>query len=299
MASLFGLRRGRRRVASTAEATTNGRVLTRRCSAPPTQKAMVWTPRIRGEMHPSRVDVGHTSGWAKLLASQNRLRIVVALLRGPTTVSGLAADLELELDAVSWHLRELRRAHLVTARRWGRLSSYEIDARRIKPVLAALHRLPRRRGGRSGHVRSMSSLRQPIPDLRQARTCYDHLAGGAGVYLLRELIQRTWLVPSQNGGRAQYALSGRGMRALTSRGVKVLRAHRTRRALAYGCADWSESHRHLGGALGAEILAALLRAGILQRVGRSRRLVWQRPIASWLGGAGRGGLLAAGRARSQ
>lgn len=231
--------------------------------------------------------IAHASGWVRLLSSQNRLRIVVALLRGPATVSGLAAALELERDAVSWHLRRLRRARLVTARRWGRLSAYEIDVRKVKPVLTALRRLPRRGGDMSGGIRLPSGPRGPAPDLRQARTCYDHLAGGAGVYLLRELLQRAWLVQRENGRRAEYVLSGRGMRALRIRGVNVLRAYRVRRKFAYGCADWSEPHRHLGGALGAEILAALVRAATLRRVGRSRGLEWQRPIASWLGSEGR------------
>lgn len=233
-------------------------------------------------MRDTSVDMVHVLRAARLLSSPTRLRIMAVLPRKETSVSDLAARLDVEQDLISWHLRALRAAHLVSARRWGRLVVYRIDADRIPPALAIWQRL-RRQGDHPPRDHASGSPRSRMPDLRQARTCYDHLAGGAGVHVLKKLLDRGWLLRKADGKGPEYALTARGTHALRRRGVNVLRAYRVRRKLAYGCADWSAPHRHLGGALGAEILAALFNATILSRVGRSRRLLWRRPIAAWLG----------------
>ena len=49
-----------------------------------------------------------------------------------------------------------------------------------------------------------------------------------------------------------------GAAALAAAGVDLSAGRRTRRAFAIECADWTERRPHLGGALGAALLAALL-----------------------------------------
>ena len=56
-------------------------------------------------------------------------------------------------------------------------------------------------------------------------------------------------------------VSAQGAAALGRLGVNLSIAQRSRRALAIDCPDWTERRAHLGGALGAALLAALLDQG--------------------------------------
>src|SRR2546423_1587776 len=108
--------------------------------------------------------------------------------------------------------------------------------------------------------------------LRQARTCYDHLAGVAGGQVLEGLCQRGWL-ESQADPRPTYRLTSPGTQACAARGVDIVQSRTARRAFAYGCLDWTERRPHLGGALGAAVLAALVAHGVVRREQASRTVV--------------------------
>jgi hypothetical protein len=165
--------------------------------------------------------------------------------------------------------------------RLGRQRIYHPDAAHIEAVLTALGTLtpntPPRSPQATREVRRNTTL-------RQARTCYDHLAGVAGVQLLDEMFRRGWLEPNEPGEnmRSLYRLTPQGTQALRERGVDVVRACKTRRRFAFGCVDWTERRAHLGEALGAAILEAMLRAGIVQRQQQSRAVICQKPVGDWL-----------------
>jgi hypothetical protein len=119
--------------------------------------------------------------------------------------------------------------------------------------------------------------------VRQARTCYDHLAGVAGVKLMDAMLQRGWLeVSGQSGARTGYQFTPAGEQALTNRGVDLRRASKSRRMHAYGCVDWTERRFHLGGALAAGILDALGNAGVIRCESGTRAVTLLKPIAGWL-----------------
>ncbi len=118
--------------------------------------------------------------------------------------------------------------------------------------------------------------------LRQARTCYNHLAGVAGVNLLDELVRREWLTTVADGERPDYELTGAGAIALAERGVDLAAVRCSGRRLAYGCPDWTEGRLHLAGALASEILAALRAAGVIEQEPGSRAVWQRRSLADWL-----------------
>src|SRR5258706_15517618 len=86
--------------------------------------------------------------------------------------------------------------------------------------------------------------------LRRARTCYDHLAGVAGVGLLETIRKRGWVRALEQDGPG-YELTRAGARALARRGVDVDGARASRRRFATACLDRTERRPHLGGAPGA------------------------------------------------
>lgn len=71
-----------------------------------------------------------------------RLRMLRALGEADElTVSDLAERLHISQPLVSWHLRRLRQAGIVTARRVGRESYYALDQGRLAAYQAAFDRL--------------------------------------------------------------------------------------------------------------------------------------------------------------
>ena len=116
--------------------------------------------------------------------------------------------------------------------------------------------------------------------LRQARTCYGHLAGVAGVALLDELLRRGWLA-AEAGSLPRYVVTSEGERAFGERGVAPPPAT-SRRPGARACLDWTERCPHLGGVLGVSIVDALVRRGLLRREQGSRVVTLRGPLAGWL-----------------
>ncbi len=65
--------------------------------------------------------------WFRLLADENRLRIIETLFNGPQNVTALVEKLALEQSLVSHHLASLRREGLVHPIRKGRSLYYELS----------------------------------------------------------------------------------------------------------------------------------------------------------------------------
>jgi DNA-binding transcriptional ArsR family regulator len=218
---------------------------------------------------------------AQAFADSTRMRILLLLLEGEATVSDIATRLGVPQPRVSTHLACLRQVGLVSVARLGRQHIYRPDTGRIEAVLEALRALTPTTPPRS--LQAVREVRRNTT-MRQARTCYDHLAGVAGVQLLEAMLRHGWLEPTIDAAHLPsfYRLTLQGSQALSARGVDVVRAHKGRRRFAFGCLDWTERRAHLGGALGAAIFEAMVTAGMIQRQPQSRTVVFQQPVVDWL-----------------
>ena len=222
------------------------------------------------------------AGLAGALGEPSRLAILNALLEREATVNDLASRLDLAQPRVSTHLARLRTAGLVTRVSTGRHRAYRVDVARVKRLLEALYAVGSgaSRASRQPSPRAGRERRRDTP-LRQARTCYDHLAGIEGVKLLREMQRRGWLLQGTKK-EAAYELTASGVRALARRGVDVDAARASRRRFAAPCLDWTERQPHLGGALGAGILDALFAKTYLRRRRKGREVRIVKPLTGWL-----------------
>jgi len=127
-------------------------------------------------------------------------------------------------------------------------------------------------------VRTLRQSREAAA-LAEARTCYDHLAGRAGVELLDSLLRRGLLKerslsrtnPSDTSA-TRFEVTGAGARALSSFGLNVSEVRRSRRHFAGTCIDWTQRRGHLNGALAAAITTRLFELGWIER-GQRRRSV--------------------------
>ena len=94
------------------------------------------------------------------------------------------------------------------------------------------------------------------------------MAGTLAVRIHDAMLTRQWLVAD---GR-DYALTPLGEASLAQIGVDAAQARQRRRRFACACLDWSERRSHLGGALGAALLDALVQRGWITKDLDSRAL---------------------------
>jgi len=184
-----------------------------------------------------------------------------------------------ELIAASQRYDELAangngNGHAATAAEWAALVAA------IREVAAALEALGLISPGLP--VRSLRQSREAAA-LAEARTCYDHLAGRAGVEVLDGLLRQGLL--EEKSGRTdrgdtsshRFEVTGAGAKELSSFGLNLLQLRRSRRQFAGACIDWTQRRRHLNGALAAAITSRMFELSWIER-GQRRRSVRITPV---------------------
>ncbi|WP_281685587.1 hypothetical protein [Thalassobaculum salexigens] len=105
--------------------------------------------------------------------------------------------------------------------------------------------------------------------MRLARTCYDHLAGGLGVAVTDALVARGVIAFDDGAG----IVTPNGMERLAALGIAVdAPTTRVTRPLCRPCLDWSERRPHLAGRLGAAVCSHFIEQHWVTRVAGSRAL---------------------------
>jgi len=198
---------------------------------------------------------------AALIGNPASASMLMAMMAGPAlTVSELAQEGGLSLSTASGHLAKLERAGLVATERQGRHRYFRLADPDVALALEGLIPV----AARAGHLRTRPGPRDP--ELRRARSCYDHLAGNLAVMLFDRCIERRLLVRRGDDLR----ITERGHEFFARRGIDAPALDRGRRPLCRPCLDWSERRSHLGGTLGAAILDEIVRQGWAVRERKTR-----------------------------
>lgn len=204
---------------------------------------------------------------AGLLADPGRAAMLWALMDGSARPAGeLALIAGLSASSTSGHLARLSEGGLLAVESRGRNRYYRLAAPEIGVAIEALATASL--VSQPPRVRALPVSRTTPPALRQARTCYDHLAGELAVGLFDRMWQAGWL--AVDGTRVD--LTGDGVHAIARLGVDLDATRRKRRQFACTCPDWSERKPHLGGALGAALLDVMLEKGWIEPTQASRAL---------------------------
>jgi DNA-binding transcriptional ArsR family regulator len=195
---------------------------------------------------------------AAAIGEPARARILYCLMDGHArTSTELSVVAEVSPSTASVHLNRLKTAHLVKALVRGKHRFYSLEGPNVASALESLSVLAG--GSRDKFVPSTSSR------LRAARTCYDHIAGTAGVCLHDRFKALGWLSIGSNGNDISYGLSLEATETFEGLGIDIKATRLLRRRFAYACLDWSERRPHVGGALGAALLnVALKRKWVVQ-----------------------------------
>jgi DNA-binding transcriptional ArsR family regulator len=206
---------------------------------------------------------------AALMADPTRAAILRALLPDRPLAAGELARLAgVSAATASFHLSKLLDGGMITVARQGRHRYYRLAGHEVATAIEALGLI-----SPALPVRTLRQSREAAA-LTQARTCYDHLAGRAGVELLDSLLRHRLLNEEQEpSGRtswadtpaARFEVTGAGARTLSSFGINVGEVRRSRRHFAGTCIDWTQRRGHLNGALAAAILSRLFELGWIER----------------------------------
>ncbi|WP_406050206.1 ArsR/SmtB family transcription factor [Kribbella sp. NBC_00889] len=216
---------------------------------------------------------------AALLAEPARAKVLMALADGRALpASLLATEAGVSPQTVSSHLHKLLDGGLLEMERSGRHRYYRLAGPEVAAAVEAVARIAK--------PQPINSLRQSTraAALREARTCYDHLAGRLGVALLEGLVRREALV--RTDGRTgtdrrpedplaqqlpdgPYALGPAAAEVFGELGVDLSEKASGRRLLRF-CVDWSEQRHHLAGRLGAMVANATLEKDWVRRRPRQR-----------------------------
>ena len=202
---------------------------------------------------------------AALLADASRARLLSYLLGGELASAGeLAACASVTASPASAHLAQLLEAGLLACEPRGRHRYYRLADAEVAHALEALA-LVAERGSHEAEWARPARAR-----LREARCCYGHLAGRAGVALLMHLQQEQWLETAASGAGPVFTLSARGAEGIAGWGLdgqawRARLASAGQRRQAYPCLDWSERRDHLAGPLGNALLDHFISRGWLRR----------------------------------
>jgi DNA-binding transcriptional ArsR family regulator len=200
---------------------------------------------------------------AALIGDPARSSMLLALLGGhELTASELAFRAGASPSSASAHLSKLVDGGLLTVTPSGRQRLFHLTSSDVAHAVEALAAVAR-------PVRIVALTQDTaMQRLREARSCYDHLAGRLGVAITDHLVQEGAIALAQRS----FDVTKRGEKVLRRIGVDLERARASRRSFARACLDWTERRPHLAGSLGAAMLRRFLAAGWVVCSARSRAL---------------------------
>jgi DNA-binding transcriptional ArsR family regulator len=204
---------------------------------------------------------------AALFAHPSRARMLAALTDGRALPASVLADESgVAASTASGHLAQLVAAGVLTVEQSGRHRYYRLAGAEVATAIEALSVI-----APQPPVRSLREATRAAA-MRQARTCYDHLAGRFGVSVLEALLEQGAFSRTDGGSgtarradsrlaasvrRHPFRLGAAADEVFARLGIDLpalLARPASARPLLRFCVDWSEQRYHLAGALGAAVL---------------------------------------------
>ena len=199
---------------------------------------------------------------AALVGDPARANILCALLDGRAlTASELAYAAHISPQTASGHLGKLSAAGLIVPAQQGRHRYFRLAGAHVAAMLESITAVVAIAPPRFRPIRIDDAM-------RQARMCYDHIAGQLGVTLADALRAQQHIEFADDGGIVTPA----GETFFARLGVDLATSRQSRRVFCRPCIDWSERRAHLAGAVGAAIADRLMALRWIARKRDSRAL---------------------------
>lgn len=207
---------------------------------------------------------------AALLADPSRAAMLLAMLDGKAyTAKELARAARVTPQTASFHLDKMLNARLLEVLRQGRHRYFRLADSEVASTLESVLVLQ--------NTPSPEQISSGCPpQLHEARTCFDHIAGKLGVRLYRACAARGWVTYSGS----EMAVTDAAGHLLDELGIRR----------EYGpigarpCLDWSERDFHFSGDFGRFLLHGMIEQRWVLR-GKARALTLTekgaRRLKSW------------------
>lgn len=198
---------------------------------------------------------------AALIGDPARANILSALMSGKAlTATELAHEAGVTVQTASAHLAKLEAGGLCDARKSGRHKYISLSGPEVAEVLEALMGL----AAGQGHLRTRTGPADNA--MREARVCYNHLAGARGIAMYDAMIARGDLLEQGD----DVTLSGQGAAFVAGFGIDLVALEKARAPVCRTCLDWSARRTHLAGGLGRAMLVQMEQLGWAKREKGSR-----------------------------
>jgi DNA-binding transcriptional ArsR family regulator len=205
---------------------------------------------------------------AALSGDPARASMLHALMDGRAlTATELAKAAGITAQTASGHLSRMTSVGLLSVERQGRHRYHRLATPSVARMLESIMEV----AAELEPDRSRLTVGPRDAAMREARTCYDHLAGRLGVALADALTLRGHVELTGDAG----LLTDSGVAFLGDLGIDTApllarRTQRSGRVLCRPCLDWSERRPHLAGAVGAALCAHSLAQGWTRRLDGTR-----------------------------
>lgn len=203
----------------------------------------------------------------RLLTDKSRVTILDILMDGRAyTVNEIASFTKLKQHTVSYHLKRLTEANLITVTQYGRFRYYSISDTLTPELFEILSNY--------SPLEPTKSYNQHFAkkELKQARTCYDHIAGELGVKITDFLIAENIIVANKNDS-GDYGVTASGKIFLEEElDINITDLKNKKRKFCINCLDWSERKNHIAGALAKAILDSLIKNNYITQNSGSRAI---------------------------
>ncbi len=170
----------------------------------------------------------HFSHIASLIGEKSRAIMLWNLLDGKAyTATELATGANISATAASNHLSKLVKANLLAVEKQGRHKYYRFANDSVALVIENIANLI--------PILDLSKLNKELPlfGMKYARTCYDHLAGRAGVEITKALLSKKIIVATTN----TYNITPTGKNWFNELGVDINSVLSMKRKLAFPFLD--------------------------------------------------------------
>lgn len=205
---------------------------------------------------------------ASLVGDPARANMLTSLMDGGAlTASELALEAGVSLPTASSHLSKLVEGGLLKLASQGRHRYFGLAGPQVAAMLESIMGV----AAQAGPTRT-----RPGPKdvkMRQARVCYDHLAGEQAVAMLDRFVAEEIVVREGDAIR----LGPMGHSFFSDIGIDTVGLGKARRPMCRACLDWSVRRSHLSGSLGAAILDKILAEKWARRPAGSRAVEFTPP----------------------
>lgn len=200
---------------------------------------------------------------ANLIGDATRAKILTTLMAGKAFTAGeLALSAAISPQTASNHLAKLLQAKLILCEAAGRHRYYKLASHQVAKALETLSLL--------SDVPAIAPSRNKFSlEIKQARTCYDHLAGELGVAISTALQIKKFIMLIGD----QFQLTEKGCQFFENLSIDVKELLCQRRTFVRPCLDWTEREYHLAGNLGKALLTYFLEHRLIIRSKQQPRVV--------------------------